>query len=106
MFIFVHDRITIMGGHGVGVVPNASDVHAKVRETKSNGDTATVRLFIVEAQDYEKMPNFVADKTGKELDIVVSKADLSYFQRGKDVNILVSMIGDEKGQSYTARIKP
>src|SRR3712207_4053006 len=105
MFIFVHDCIGIMGGDGVDVVPNASDVHAKVRETKSNGDIGTVRLFIVEAQDYEKMPNFVQDKIGKELDIIVSKTDLSFFQIGKDVNILISMIGDEKGQSYTARIK-
>ena len=64
-----------------------------------------MRLFIVEAKDYEQMPNFIKDKIGKELDIVVSKDDLSYFDR-EEVNILVSLIGDEKGQSYTARVKP
>ena len=93
-------------GKGVSVVPNASNVHAKAREITSNGDVATVRLFIVEAKNYEKMPNFVEDKIGKELDIVVSKGDLSFFERREEVDILISVIGDEKGQSYTARVKP
>ncbi len=92
-------------GYGVSVAPNTSDVYAKVKGTTSNGDIATVRLFIVEAKDYEQMPNFIKDKIGKELDIIVSKDDLSFFNR-EEVNILVSVIGDEKGQSYTARVKP
>lgn len=92
-------------GYGVSVAPNTSDVCAKVRGTTRSGDIATVRLFIVEAKDYEQMPNFIKDKIGKELDIIVSKEDLSFFDRD-EVNILVSVIGDEKGQSYTARVKP
>jgi hypothetical protein len=92
-------------GYGVSVAPNTSDVYAKVKGTTRSGDLATVRLFIVEAKDYEQMPNFIKDKIGKELDIVVSKDDLSFFNR-EEVNILVSVIGDEKGQSYIARVKP
>ncbi len=92
-------------GYGVSAAPNASDVHAKVKGTKRAGEIATIRLFIVEAKDYDQMPNFVKDKIGKEIEITVSKDDLKFFERA-EVDILISVAGDEKGQSYTARIKP
>jgi uncharacterized 2Fe-2S/4Fe-4S cluster protein (DUF4445 family) len=92
-------------GYGVGVMPNTSDVYAKVKGITSSGDIATVKLFIIKADDYEKMPNFVKDKIGKELDITVAQSDIDFFVKD-EVNLLISMIGDEKGQSYTARVKP
>lgn len=92
-------------GYGVGVTPNVSDVYAKVKGITSSGDIATVKLFIVKADDYEKMPNFVKDKIGKELEITVAQSDISFFEKD-EVNVLISMIGGEKGQSFTARVKP
>lgn len=91
-------------GYGIGVAPNASDVYAKVNGKTINGELGRVRLHILQAKDYNQMPNFVKDKIGKEIEITVSKDDLKYFER-EDVNILVSLIGDEKQQSFTARIK-
>ncbi len=91
--------------YGVGVIPNASDVYAKVRGITSSGDIAIVKLFIIKANNYEKMPNFVKDKIGKELEITVAQRDIDFFEKD-EVNILISMIGDEKRQSYTARVKP
>jgi hypothetical protein len=92
-------------GYGVGVTPNMSDVYAQVKGITSSGDIATIKLFIIKADDYEQMPNFVKDKIGKELDITVAQSDIDFFEKD-EVNILISMIGDEKGQSYTARVKP
>jgi hypothetical protein len=92
-------------GYRVSVAPNASDVYAKVKGITSTGDIATVRIFVIKAEDYKKMPNYVKDKIGREIEIAVSKDDISFFEKD-EVNVLVTMIGDEKGQSYTARVKP
>jgi len=91
-------------GYGISVAPNASDVYAKVKGKTINGELGKVRLLVLEAKDYNQMPNFVKDKIGQDIEITVSKDDLKYFER-EDVNVLVSFIGDEKQQSYTARIK-
>lgn len=92
-------------GYGISVTPNASDVYAKVNGRTIIGELGKVRLLVLQAKSYNQMPNFVEDKIGKEIEITVSRDDLKYFERD-DVNILVSLIGDEKQQSYTARIKP
>ena len=92
-------------GYGISAAPNASDVYAKVNGRTIIGELGKVRLLVIQAKDYNQMPNFVEDKIGKEIEITVSKDDLKYFERD-DVNILVSLIGDEKQCSYTARVKP
>jgi hypothetical protein len=56
------------------------------------------------AKDYKEKSNFVKEKIGEEIDITVSKQDLDYFK--DTVNVLISFVGDEKQQFYTARIKP
>ncbi len=92
-------------GYGISVAPNAGDVYAKVKGKTVIGNLGIVKLFVLEAKDYNKMPNFVKDKIGKEIEITVSKNDLTFFEK-ENVNILVSLTGDEKQHSYTARIKP
>jgi hypothetical protein len=56
------------------------------------------------AKDYKEKPDFVKEKIGEEIYITVSKQDLDYFK--DTVNVLISFVGDEKQQFYTARIKP
>jgi len=91
--------------NGIEVIPNASDVVAKVKDKTAVNKTSNVTLHILEANDYQDLPNFVRDKIGKDITITVSIDDLPYF--GKDiVNVLISFVGDERGQMYTARIKP
>ena len=90
---------------GIGIVPNVSDVYATVKEKKIINDVGHVTLHIIEAKDYESMPNFAKDQLGKDITVVVSKDDLPCFNK-ESVNVLISVIGDEKGQEYTARIKP
>ena len=91
--------------YGIGVTPNAGDVYTKVKGRTIDGEVGKVKLFVVEAKDYQHMSNFVKDRIGKEIEITVSKDDLAFFDK-EDVNILVSLIGDEKQQSFTARVKP
>jgi hypothetical protein len=92
--------------YGIGVIPNASDVYAKVKEKYLVDEkVAKVTLQVLEAKDYRSMPNFVKDKIGKNITITVAKDDLPYFQKDM-VNVLVSLDGDQKQQFYTARIKP
>ena len=91
--------------YGIGIIPNSSDVYATVKDKKIINDVGYVTLHINEVKDYNSMPNFVKDQIGKDIMIVVSKDDLSYFNK-ENVNVLISVIGDEKGQEYTAKIKP
>lgn len=90
---------------GIGIIPNASDVYATVKEKKIINGTGYVTLHVIEAKNYKTMPNFVSDQIGKDITVVVSKDDIPYFSK-ENINILVSVIGDEKHQEYTARIKP
>jgi hypothetical protein len=48
----------------------------------------------------------VKENIGKVITIVVSKDDLDFFKAKDEVNLLISLSGDERGQFYTARIKP
>ncbi len=91
--------------YGIGVIPNAGDVYAEVKEKVLAGNVAHITLHILEAKDYNSMPNFVKDQVNKDITITVSKDDLPYFEKDR-VNILVSLEGDGKQQSYTAKIKP
>jgi hypothetical protein len=92
----------------VTVIPNASDVHGLVKEKQigEKENTADVKLHIISADNYMSMPNFVKDNVGKVITIVVSKEDLSFFNEEAEVNLLVSLSGDERQQFYTARVKP
>lgn len=92
-------------GSGIGITPNAGDVYATVKEKKIINDTGYVTLHIIEAKNYKSMPNFVSDQIGKDITAVVSKDDIPYFSK-ENVNVLISVIGDEKNQEYTAKIKP
>jgi hypothetical protein len=91
----------------VTTIPNASDVHAFVKEkqVEEKGNTAYVKLQVISADNFRSMPNFVRENIGKVITIVVSKDDLDFFKEEDEVNLLVSLSGDERGQFYTARIK-
>ncbi len=91
--------------NGIEVTPNASDVVAKVKDKIPIDKTANVTLHVLEANDYQNMPNFVKDKIGKDITITVSIDDLPYFDKDV-VNVLISFVGDDRGQMYTAQIKP
>jgi hypothetical protein len=90
---------------GVSIMPNSSDVYATVKEKKIINDIVYVTLHINEAKDYKSMPNFIKDQIGKDVIVVVSTDDLAYFNKD-NVNVLLSVTGDERGQQYTAEIKP
>lgn len=89
----------------VGIRPNAGDVHAIVKASRSENETAHVVLNILNVRDYESMPNFINGKIGEDIEIVVSKDDLNFFKVGKEVDVLVSVSGDQRGQFYTATLK-
>ncbi len=66
--------------YGIGVIPNASDVFAKVKEKYLVDEiVAKVTLQVLELKDYQSMPNFVKDKIGKDITITIAKEDLPYF---------------------------
>jgi hypothetical protein len=90
----------------VGIIPNASDVRAIVKDRHLENGTAYVTLHILTAEDYKSMPNFIKGSVGEDIQIVVSKDDLVFLDMNKQVNVLVSILGDEQGQYYTARLKP
>lgn len=92
-------------GYGIEATPNASDVIAEVIDKMSMGKIAKVSLHVLEARDYQNMPNFVKDQIGKDINITVSIDNLPYFEKNI-VNILISFVGDEKQQMFTTRIKP
>jgi hypothetical protein len=104
IFILLSTRMDIMA-NGVSIAPNASDVHAIVKEKHVTNGIAYVRLHILTAEDYKLMPNFMKENIGKDIVVMVSKDDLSFFDK-KEVNVLVAVSGDERGQFYTAKIKP
>jgi len=91
----------------VNIIPNASDVHAIVKDKRvqEKDNTAYIKLHVIRADNYKSMPNFMKDNIGKVITIVVSKDDLDFFKKDQ-VNLLVSVSGDERHQFYTARIKP
>ena len=91
--------------YGIGATPNAGDVVAEVKGKVPMGNTAEVTLHVLEVRDYQNMPNFVKDKIGKDITITVSIDDLPYFEKDI-VNVLISFVGDERQQLYTARLKP
>jgi hypothetical protein len=92
----------------VTTIPNTSDVHALVKEkqVEEKENTAYVKLQVISADNFRSMPNFVKENIGKVITIVVSKDDLDFFKEEDEVNLLVSLSGDERHQFYTARIKP
>jgi hypothetical protein len=89
----------------VSIVPNTSDVHAIVKNTTpiDEEDVANVTLYIISAKDYKSMPNFMKDNVDKNITVIVSKDDLNFFKG--EVNVLVSVFGDEKGQFNVAKPK-
>ena len=102
--IYLSQLSTSSMGYGIGIQPNASDVYATVKEKKVVNETGYVTLHVMEAKNYKSMPNFVSDQIGKNITVVVSKDDMPYFSK-ENVNVLISVIGDEKHQEYTARLK-
>jgi uncharacterized membrane protein len=106
IFILLSSRmVTNMTAAGVSISPNASDVHAIVKEKYTKNGIAYVTLDIIAAEDYKSMPNFMKENIGKDIVVMVSKDDLSFFDK-KEVNVLVAVSGDERSQFYTAKIKP
>ena len=92
----------------ISIIPNVSDVHARVKErlVDEKENIAHIRLHVIRADDYESMPNFVKECIGEEITLTVSKDDLDFFKGNEEVNLLVSVSGDERHQYYTGRIKP
>jgi hypothetical protein len=90
----------------VSIMPNASDVHATVKEIHVDDEEniAHIKLHVTKADNYKTMPNFMAENIGKDITIPVSKGDIDFFKKG-EVNLLVSVSGDERHQSYTGTIK-
>lgn len=103
--IYLSQVSTYTMASGVGIMPNASEVYAIVKEKKIANETGYVTLHVIEAKNYKSMPNFVSDQTGKDITVIVSKDDIPYFDK-ENVNLLISVIGDERHQEYTARLKP
>lgn len=103
--IYLSQVSTYSMASGVGIMPNASEVYAMVKEKRIINATGYVTLHVVEAKNYKSMPNFVSDQIGKDITVIVSKDDIPYFYK-ENVNVLISVIGDEKHQEYTARLKP
>jgi hypothetical protein len=92
----------------VTTIPNASDVHALVKEKRvdEKGNTAYIKLQVISVDNFRSMPNFVKENVGKVITVLVSKDEVDFFKEEDEVNLLISMSGDERGQAYTARIKP
>lgn len=88
-------------------MPNASDVHGIVKDKliDEKEDVVYIKLYVNRADNFKSMPNFVKEDIGKEITLTVSKDDLDFFERN-EVELLVSISGDEKHQLYTGRIKP
>jgi hypothetical protein len=106
IFILLSSKMdTVMAAAGVNISPNASDVHAIVKEKHATNGVAYVTLHILTAEDYKSMPNFMKENIGKDIVVVVSKDDLCFFDKN-EVNVLIAVSGDEQGQFYTAKIKP
>jgi hypothetical protein len=92
----------------VSIIPNASDIHAIVKEKRvdEKENVAYIKLHVITADNYKSMPNFMKENIGKVITITVSIDDLNFFEKDKEVNLLVSVSGDERQQFYTGRIKP
>lgn len=105
IFILLHQNLHYMTG-AVSFIPNASDVIAIVKEKHTANGLGYVTLHIISANNYKSMKNFIKDYVGKDVTVVVSESDLTFFDK-KEVNVLVSVSVDKGGeQSFTAKIKP
>lgn len=105
IFILLQQNLHYMTG-AVSFIPNASDVIAIVKEKHTANGLAYVTLHIISANNYKSMKNFITDYIGKDITIVVSESDLTFFNK-KEVNVLVSVSVDKGGeQFFTAKIKP
>lgn len=91
----------------ISIIPNASDVRAIVKDKliDEKENVVYIKLYVIRADNYKSMPNFVRENIGKEITLTVSKDDLDFFKKN-EVNLLVSVSGDERRQFYTGRIKP
>jgi len=106
IFVLLIIGITQMAA-GVSIIPNTSEVHAivKQRSIVDGEKTARLTLYVLSANDYNGMPNFMKENVGKNVTVVVS-GDIIHCFEHDEVNILVSVVGDERGQFYIAKPKP
>jgi hypothetical protein len=105
IFILLQQNLHYMTG-AVSFIPNASDVIAIVKEKHTANGLGYVTLHIISANNYKSMKNFMGDYIGKDITVIVSDSDLTFFDK-KEVNVLVSVSVDKGGeQSFNVKIKP
>jgi hypothetical protein len=96
---------------GVSILPNSSAVHAIVKEKnhtpKGNKQetVSNVTLYIISAADYNGMPNFMKENEGKNITSLMSRDEAIQINLEQEVDLIVSVIGDERGEYNKATLK-
>jgi hypothetical protein len=99
VYILLAIGITRMAA-GVSVIPNNSEVRGLIKEKSiDNAGVSRLTLYVISANDYNGMPNFMKENIGKNITVLVQSNKLHCF-KSNEVNMLIKLSGDERGQFY------